>query len=155
MKLKCIAIGKTSTPHGIDQVQLYTQRIQRFVPFEWIELKEAKHLKNNPSNTLKLEGENVLKALGTNDTLILFDEKGKSMDSIGFARFMDRQSIAHKTIVFCIGGAYGFSESLRKRANGTISLSPMTFPHQLARVVGLEQIYRGCTIINNHPYHHV
>ncbi|MED5362558.1 MAG: 23S rRNA (pseudouridine(1915)-N(3))-methyltransferase RlmH, partial [Bacteroidota bacterium] len=85
-----------------------------------------------------------------------FDEKGKQMDSKTFSQFISKQTMLKSgTLVFCLGGAYGFSESLRKRAKRMVSLSPMTFPHQLARVIALEQLYRAYTIINHHPYHHV
>ena len=88
--------------------------------------------------------------------MILFDEKGKQMDSKAFAQFISKQTMLESgSLVFCLRGAYGFSESLRKRAKGMVSLSPMTFPHQLARVIALEQLYRAYTIINHHPYHHV
>ena len=155
MKIKCVGIGKTVGAYGLEQVQTYVKRIQRFIPFEWVELKEVKHHKNNPTTALQAEEELILKHVGNRDALILFDEKGKQMDSKAFAQFIDKHSMTHVgTLVFCLGGAYGFSDSLRKRANGMVSLSPMTFPHQLARMIALEQLYRACTINNHHPYHH-
>ena len=155
MKMKCVGIGKTVGEYGLKQVQTYVKRIQRFMPFEWVELKEVKHYKNNPTTALKAEEELILKYVGDRNALILFDEKGKQMDSKAFAQFIDNHRMTHGgALVFCLGGAYGFSDSLRKRANGMVSLSPMTFPHQLARVVALEQLYRACTINNYHPYHH-
>ena len=155
MKMKCVGIGKTVSVYGLEQVQTYVKRIQRFIPFEWVELKEVKHHKNNPTTALQAEEELIRKHVSDRDALILFDEKGKQMDSRAFAQFIDKHSVTHGgTLVFCLGGAYGFSDSLRKRANGMVSLSPMTFPHQLARVVALEQLYRACTINNHHPYHH-
>ena len=155
MKMKCVGIGKTVGEYGLVQVQTYVKRIQRFIPFEWVELKEIKHHKNNPTTALKAEEELILKHVGCRDALILFDEKGKQVDSKAFAQFIDRYCMTHSgNLVFCLGGAYGFGDSLRKRANGMISLSPMTFPHQLARVVALEQLYRACTINHQHPYHH-
>lgn len=155
MKMKCVGIGKTVGQYGLEQVQTYVKRIQRFMPFEWIELKEVKHHRNNPITALQAEQELILKYVSDRDALILFDEKGKQMDSKVFAQFIDKHSMIHGgTLVFCLGGAYGFSDSLRQRANGMVSLSPMTFPHQLARVVALEQLYRACTINNHHPYHH-
>ena len=155
MKMKCIGIGKTVGAYGLEKVQIYVKRIQRFIPFEWVELKEFKHHKNNPATALQAEEDLILKHVSSRDALILFDEKGKLMSSKAFAQFMDKHNMTQGgTIVFCLGGAYGFSDSLRKRANGIVSLSPMTFPHQLARVVALEQIYRACTINNHHPYHH-
>lgn len=155
MKMKCVGIGKTVGAYGLKQVKIYVERIQRFMPFEWIELKEVKHHKNNPKTSLQAEEELILKHVSDGDALILFDEKGKRMGSTGFAQFINKHSMTYGgTLVFCLGGAYGFGDSLRKRANGMVSLSPMTFPHQLARVVALEQIYRACTINNHHPYHH-
>ena len=153
--MKCIGMGKTVGAYGLEKVQIYVKRIQHFMPFEWVELKEFKHHKNNPATALQAEEELILKHVRSRDALILLDEKGKLMDSKAFAQFIDKQNMTHGgTLVFCLGGAYGFGDSLHKRANGMVSLSPMTFPHQLARVVALEQIYRACTINNHHPYHH-
>ena len=155
MKIKCVAIGKTVGSYGIEEVKTYEKRIQYFMPFEFIELKEFKHNKHNRENALFSEEKSILKHVGSRDALILFDEKGKQMDSKTFAQFISKQTLESRTLVFCLGGAYGFSESLRKRAKGLVSLSPMTFPHKLARVIAIEQLYRACTIINHHPYHHV
>lgn len=155
MKIKCVGIGKTVGAYGLEQVQTYVQRIQRFMSFEWVELKEVKHNKNNRTTALQHEEELILKHVGDRDALILFDENGKQMDSKAFSQYVNKYNMTHGgTLVFCLGGAYGFSDSLRKRANGMVSLSTMTFPHQLARVVALEQLYRACTINNRHPYHH-
>ena len=156
MKIKYVAIGKTVGPYGLEEVQTYVKRIQHFIPFEFIELKEIKHNKHNRENALLAEEISILKHVSSRDALILFDEKGKQMDSKAFAQFISKQTMLESgTLVFCLGGAYGFSESLRKRAKGIVSLSPMTFPHQLARVIALEQLYRAYTIINHHPYHHL
>ena len=155
MKMKCIGIGKTVGAYTLEKVQIYVKRIQHFIPFEWVELKEFKHHKNNSTTALQAEEELILKYVSDRDALILFDEKGKQMNSKVFAQFINKYSmIQGGTLVFCLGGAYGFSDSLRKRANEMVSLSAMTFPHQLARVVALEQLYRACTINNHHPYHH-
>ncbi len=156
MKIKCVAIGKTVGLYAIEEVQTYVKRIQHFMPFEFIELKEIKHNKHNRENALLTEEKSILKHVSSRDALILFDEKGKQMDSKAFAQFISKQTMLKRgTLVFCLGGAYGFSESLRKRAKRMVSLSPMTFTHQLARVIALEQLYRAYTIINHHPYHHV
>ena len=156
MKIKCVAIGKTVGLYAIEEVQTYVKRIQHFMPFEFIELKEIKHNKHNRENALLTEEKSILKHVRSRDALILFDEKGKQMDSKAFAQFISKQTMLKRgTLVFCLGGAYGFSESLRKRAKRMVSLSPMTFTHQLARVIALEQLYRAYTIINHHPYHHV
>ena len=155
MKMKCVGIGKTVGAYGLEQVQTYVQRIQRFMSFEWVELKDVKHNKNNRTTDLQHVEELILKHVGDRDALILFDENGKQMDSKAFSQYVNKYNMTHGgTLVFCLGGAYGFSDSLRKRANGMVSLSPMTFPHQLARVVALEQLYRACTINNRHPYNH-
>ena len=155
MKIKCVAIGKTVGSYGLEEVQTYVKRIQHFMPFEFIELKEIKHNKHNLENALLTEEKSIVKHVSSRDGLILFDEKGKQMDSKAFAQFISKQTMLQSgALVFCLGGAYGFSESLLKCAKGMVSLSPMTFPHQLARVIALEQLYRACTIINHHPYHH-
>ena len=156
MKIKYVAIGKTVGSYGLEEVQTYVKRIQHFIPFEFIELKEIKHNKHNRENALLAEEISILKHVSNRDALILFDEKGKQMDSKAFAQFISKQTMLESgSLVFCLGGAYGFSESIRKRAKGMVSLSTMTFPHQLARVIALEQLYRAYTIINHHPYHHV
>ena len=156
MKIKYVAIGKTVGSYGLEEVKTYVKRIQHFIPFEFIELKEIKHNKHNRENALLAEEISILKHVSSRDALILFDEKGKQMDSKAFAQFISKQTMLESgSLVFCLGGAYGFSESLRKLAKGMVSLSPMTFPHQLARVIALEQLYRAYTIINHHPYHHV
>ncbi|MEC7617446.1 MAG: 23S rRNA (pseudouridine(1915)-N(3))-methyltransferase RlmH, partial [Bacteroidota bacterium] len=142
--------------YGLEEVQTYVKRIQHFIPFEFIELREIKHNKDNRENALLAEEISILKHVRSRDALILFDEKGKQMDSKAFAQFISKQTMLESgSLVFCLGGAYGFSESMRKRAKGMVSLSTMTFPHQLARVIALEQLYRAYTIINHHPYHHV
>ena len=156
MKIKCVAIGKTVGSYVIEEVQTYVKRIQHFIPFEFIELKEIKHNKHNRQNALLAEEISILKHVRSRDALILFDEKGKQMDSKAFAQFISKQTMLESgSLVFCLGGAFGFSESMRKRAKEMVSLSTMTFPHQLARVIALEQLYRAYTIINHHPYHHV
>ena len=156
MKIKYVAIGKTVGSYGLEEVQTYVKRIQHFIPFEFTELKEIKHNKHNRENALLAEEIRILTHVSSRDALILFDEKGKQMDSKAFAQFISKQTMLESgSLVFCLGGAYGFSESLRKLAKGMVSLSPMTFPHQLARVIALEQLYRAYTIINHHPYHHV
>ena len=110
MKMKCVGIGKTVGAYGLEQVQTYVKRIQRFMPFEWVELKEVKHHKNNPTTALQAEEELILKHVSDRDALILFDEKGKQMNSRAFAQFIDKHSMTHGgTLVFCLGGAYGFS----------------------------------------------
>ena len=125
-------------------------------PLNGLSSKKSNTTKTIQTTALQAEEELIMKHVGDRDALILFDEKGKQMDSKAFAQFIDKYSMTHGgTLVFCLGGAYGFSDSLRKRANGMVSFSPMTFPHQLARVVALEQVYRACTINNNHPYHHI
>ena len=94
-------------------------------------------------------------AINHDDTLILLDERGKTYTSVAFAKFIEQKTLqSSKSLVFCIGGAYGFSEEVRARANGLISFSDMTFSHQMIRVFAVEQIYRAMTIINNEPYHH-
>ena len=95
MKMKCVGIGKTVGEYGLKQVQTYVKRIQRFMPFEWVELKEVKHYKNNPTTALKAEEELILKYVGDRNALILFDEKGKQMDSKAFAQFIDNHRMTH------------------------------------------------------------
>ena len=156
MKIKLLAVGKTHKPELSKWIDDYTKRIGRYMPFEWVVVKDAKKTnKTNPEFVKNQEGILILNAINTSDTLILLDEKGKAYSSVDFAKFIAQKSLqSTKSLVFCIGGAYGFSKDIRQRANGLISFSTMTFSHQMIRVFAVEQIYRAMTIIKNEPYHH-
>lgn len=147
-------VGKTNEKYFIDAISEYEKRIKRFIPFEIITIPDSKGIKS--ADVLKgSEGELILKSVKDEDYVVLLDEKGKSFTSVKFAAYVERLLCrSDKRIVFVIGGAYGFSQPVYERADDKISLSEMTFSHQLVRVVFTEQLYRAFTIINNQPYHH-
>ncbi len=155
MKIKFILIGKTSFNFVDEGIKMYLQRIKRFVDFEIITIPDLKNTKKlNPVQIKEKEGSLILKQLKTNDFLILLDEKGKSLNSVEFAGFIsNKQDAGTKQLSFVVGGAYGFSQDLYKRANYLLSLSAMTFSHQIIRLFFMEQIYRAYTIIKGLPYH--
>lgn len=155
MKLEIWAIGKT-TPDWLNTgIQEFLKRVQTFQPMEFVIFNDVKNAKSLPNETLKIkEGELVLQKIQSDDLLILFDDKGKSFSSETFAQYLEKlRSISKKRVVFLIGGAYGFSQEVYQRAEVKVSLSSMTFSHQMIRLIAVEQIYRGFSILHNHPYH--
>ncbi len=155
MKICVAFIGKTEAGPYKELIDTFLNRSKGFLQVECIEFSDVKVSKNTkPDDLKKLEAERVLKRIQPNDRLFLLDEKGKSMNSRKFSEFLEREKDQPGgKLWFLIGGAFGFDSSLYTRANGKISLSPMTMNHQLARVVLSEQIYRALTIMFNHPYH--
>lgn len=154
MKLAFLMVGKTTEAYFAEAIGEYEKRIKRYVPFETIVIPDIKGTKEASLQKLA-EGEMILKALRNDDYVILLDEHGREFSSMEFAARLEKLTgMSNKRGVFVIGGAYGFSDEVRKRGNETISLSKMTFSHQLVRVVFTEQLYRGFTILNNQPYHH-
>jgi len=155
MKLSLFFVGKTSSDYLEKGIAEYEKRIKRYIDFEIKTIKDLKASKSMPVKTVKLkEGEQILKQLKNNDILILLDEKGKLFTSREFAQYINhKNSTAVKNLIFLVGGAYGFSEEIYKRANGKISLSKMTFSHQPIRLLFVEQLYRAFTIIKGEPYH--
>ncbi len=155
MNIKFVLIGKTSFKFVKEGMDMYLQRLKRFVDFEIIIIPDLKNQKKLSIQQIKeKEAELILKQLKTNDFLILLDEKGKSLNSLKFADFIrKKQDTATKQLIFTVGGAYGFSDAVYKRANFLLSLSAMTFSHQIIRLFFMEQIYRAYTIINSLPYH--
>ncbi len=155
MKLQLWTIGKTNDAYLKDGCAQYTKRLPHYLPFEYIEIPEPKNTKVS-SDVLKKEEEKLLfDRLQDSDQLILLDEKGSEFTSAEFAGFIQKKmnSVAGN-LIFLIGGPYGFSEAVYKRANGKIALSKMTFSHQMVRLFALEQLYRACTIIKGEKYHH-
>lgn len=150
-----MSIGKTSYPYLTEGINVYLPRISRYVPFVYAELPLPKHSASLPREKLLAEEAKAFMAqLEASDMLFLFDEKGREYTSREFSVLLEKQlSTAAKNTVFAIGGAYGFHSSLYERANGLISLSRMTFSHQMVRVFALEQIYRAFSIMRNEPYH--
>lgn len=156
MKIKFWMIGKTAESYIEKGMEIYEKRLPHYLPFQSEILPDIKQAKNMDQPTLKLrEGESILKKLDNRDFLVLMDENGKQFRSIDFAAQIERWSIQGiDAMVFLIGGAYGFSDEIYERANFKMSLSPMTFSHQMVRLIFLEQLYRACSINKGEPYHH-
>lgn len=156
MKIKVICVGKTHHAALKSWLPDYCKRLSRYTSFDWHEINEVKNTKNLPEKQQKIdEGKRILEAVRASDTLILFDEKGSTHTSKGFAGFLQKQMNAGtKKLVFIIGGPYGFSQQLCDRAQYKIALSEMTFSHQMVRIFVAEQLYRAFSILNNQPYHH-
>ncbi len=155
MKVQLIKVGKDQEKYITDGFELYKKRITNYLPFEDIIIPVLKNTKNLSGDAFKQkEGELILKYLKEDSFVILMDEKGETYDSQGFAGFVQgRMNSGVKVLTFVIGGAYGFSQSVYKKAHGMVSLSRMTFSHQIVRLIFMEQLYRALTIINNQPYH--
>ena len=133
----------------------YHERIEHYMPFDIAvipELKNTKHLSNEQQK--EREGELILEQIKPMDTVVLLDEHGEEYRSIEFANWLQKKQLTARRLVFVIGGPYGFSPSVYSRANEKISLSRMTFSHQMVRLIFTEQLYRACTIIKGEPYHH-
>jgi 23S rRNA (pseudouridine1915-N3)-methyltransferase len=156
MQIKLIAIGKTDSPELDRLISIYQNRLSHYVRFSFDIIADLKNNKNLSEKLQKeAEGKLILDKISSTDRLILLDEKGKEMNSIGFSTFLQKQmNSGIKQLVLVIGGPYGFSEAVYKKAAGTLSLSKMTFSHQMVRLFVVEQLYRGFTILKNEPYHH-
>ncbi|WP_446776609.1 23S rRNA (pseudouridine(1915)-N(3))-methyltransferase RlmH [Macellibacteroides fermentans] len=156
MKISLIVIGKTDASYFVDAINEYKNRLVHYIPFEMEIIPDIKNVKNLREEQQKeKEGELILKILQPGDYLVLLDEHGKSFTSMEFATYLERKMhVVSKRLVFVIGGPYGFSEAVYKAASEKISLSKMTFSHQMIRLIFVEQIYRAMTILNNEPYHH-
>lgn len=156
MNIKLLAIGKTDNKNLQVLIEEYTRRLGFYVKFELELIPDIKNVKNLSESEQKIkEGQLILNKLSPTDYLILLDENGKEFSSVGFSEFLQKKMNAGlKTIVFVIGGPYGFSDEVYQKAQGKISLSQMTFSHQMIRLFVIEQMYRAFTILNNEPYHH-
>lgn len=156
MKIQLLLIGKTGFPFVKEGMDEYSKRIKRYTEFNVQTIPDLKGTKSWSIDQLKEEeGKRILKSINTRDFVILLDERGEDPDSFEFARFMEKQMLASvKSIVFVIGGAYGFSDEVYSRGNSLLSLSRMTFSHQVIRMVFMEQLYRAFTILRGEPYHH-
>lgn len=157
MKLTLLLTGKTSFAYINDGLSIYKKRLAFYIPFNIVELPDIKGTSSLTKEQVKQkEGEAMLKLIKRSDTLILLDERGESFTSLQWAAFLEKQMIVNpgRDITFAIGGAYGFSGEIYKRADGMVSLSKMTFSHQIVRLLFIEQLYRAFTIIKGDPYHH-
>lgn len=156
MKIRLLAIGKTDSKNLQPLIEEYCKRLGFYAPFSFEIIPDIKNSKNLSEKQQKAaEGIELLKRIDKSDNLIILDEKGKTYSSVQFSEFLQKKmNSGLKNLIFIIGGPYGFSDDLYKRANGKISLSTMTFSHQMVRLFFIEQLYRGFTILRNEPYHH-
>ncbi|MFH1005062.1 MAG: 23S rRNA (pseudouridine(1915)-N(3))-methyltransferase RlmH [Bacteroidota bacterium] len=152
MNITLICTGKTSEKYVSEGMKIYIERLNHYCRFNLIEIEAGK---GDEHQIRKKESENILNRVGESDFLILLDEKGKEFTSAGFAELIHHhQNISTRHLIFITGGAYGFSNDVYKKANQKLSLSQMTFPHQLVRIIFLEQLYRAMTILQGKKYHH-
>jgi len=156
MKIALLVVGKTTDNHLQNCIAEYFKRLTHYIPFEIQIIPELKNTKGLSCEVQReKEGELILKSLADANEVILLDEKGTQFTSLEFSQQIEKQlGSGKKKIVFVIGGPYGFSKDVYKTANSKISLSKMTFSHQMIRLIFVEQLYRAFTILNNEPYHH-
>jgi 23S rRNA (pseudouridine1915-N3)-methyltransferase len=156
MKIVLMQTGKTSDKHMSLIADLYSTRISKYHAFETITIPDLKNTRNMPVEEQKIkEGKKILQNLNPDDFIVLLDERGKEFRTIEMAGWLERIfMMPRKRLVFIIGGPWGFSVEIYGKADFSISLSKMTFPHQLVRLLFLEQLYRACTVIKGEPYHH-
>lgn len=156
MKIILLAIGKTDAGYFVEAINEYQKRLEHYIPFE---IQIIPDIKNTKSLTMEQqkekEGELILKNVQPGDYLVLLDDKGKEYTSMQFASYIEKKThTVSKRLIFAIGGPYGFSEAVYQKANEKLTLSRMTFSHQMVRLIFVEQLYRAMTILNNEPYHH-
>ena len=155
MKITLLVVGKTTDSRLSALIEEYRQRLTHYVPFEWVVVPDIKNAKSLSEEQLKVaEGEAILSRLTPSMDVILLDEHGKEFRSIEYAEWLQKKMGSGKDLTLVIGGAYGFSKEVYARANGKISMSQMTFSHQMIRIMAIEQIYRAMTILRGEPYHH-
>jgi 23S rRNA (pseudouridine1915-N3)-methyltransferase len=156
MKITLLVVGKTEDKYLIEGIEKYLNRLKHYIGFNLLVIPDIKNTKNlTEAQQKSKEGELILKQISNLDMVILMDEKGKKYTSVKFSDYLNKQMIGSvQQLTFVIGGPYGFDDSVYKRANGTISLSDMTFSHQMVRLFFVEQLYRAFSILKGEPYHH-
>ena len=156
MKVALILVGKTVNKHFVELIDEYAGRVKHYIGFDIVTIPELKNTKNLSTDQQKQqEGELILKQLQAGDYVVLLDEHGKELRSVEFSAYMEQKmQTVNKRLVFVIGGPYGFSPEVYGRANEKLSLSKMTFSHQMVRLIFVEQLYRAMTIMRGEPYHH-
>lgn len=156
MDIVLLTVGKTTTDYLISGIEEYCKRLKRYVPFSLVSLPDIKNTRKLTEEQQKIaEGENILGFLSPGDLAVLLDEGGEECTSRGFSGWIERGlASGRKRMVFVIGGPYGFSPAVYARADKKISLSRMTFSHEMARLFFVEQVYRAMTILRGEPYHH-
>ena len=156
MKIKLIVVGKTHAKYLIQAEEEYQQRLKHYIKFEKVIVPDLKNSKNlTPIEQNRREGELIISKIEKNEEVVLLDDKGVEFTSIKFAQFINQKMIqSTRCLTFIIGGAYGFSDEVYTRANAKLSLSKMTFSHQMVRMIFKEQLYRALTILKGEKYHH-
>ncbi|HEA28925.1 MAG TPA: 23S rRNA (pseudouridine(1915)-N(3))-methyltransferase RlmH [Leeuwenhoekiella sp.] len=156
MNIKLLCIGKTDDRNLYELILMYSKRLGFYINFQLEIIPDLKKTKNlNEEQQKEKEGQLILNKLNAQDQLVLLDEKGKEYTSMGFSNYLQKKmNSGIKTLVFVIGGPYGFSREVYDKAQGKVALSKMTFSHQMIRLFMVEQLYRGFTILKNEPYHH-
>lgn len=155
MKTILVLIGKTDNKHISACISDYAERIGHYMPFEIVTLPDVKNTKSLTEEQQKeTEGKVLMKIIQPTDHVVLLDEHGNEPRSVELAEWLRKKQMTARRLVFIIGGPYGFSPTLYQRANEKLSLSRLTFSHQMVRMIFTEQIYRACTIIKGEPYHH-
>lgn len=155
MKLTLLLTGKTTDVHLDALIGEYTKRLGHYVPFALQVIPELKNAKSLTQEQVKeQEGQLILKSLTPNQEVILLDEHGREYRSVEFADFVQRKLSSGRDVTFVVGGPYGFSKAVYDRADGQVSISKMTFSHQMIRLLFTEQLYRAMTILHHEPYHH-
>ena len=155
MRITLLVVGKTTDVHIETLIQEYQKRLTHSIPFALQIIPELKNTKAlTPEQQKQAEGELILRAITAATDLILLDEHGKEFRSIEFSDYLQKKMSAGRDVVFVVGGPYGFSDAVYQRSNGKISLSKMTFSHQMVRLFFVEQVYRSMTILRGEPYHH-
>ncbi|MES2873978.1 MAG: 23S rRNA (pseudouridine(1915)-N(3))-methyltransferase RlmH [Bacteroidota bacterium] len=156
MKITLLTIGKTEDKYLLDGIEVYLKRLKHYIPFKITEIPELKGTKNLSRDQQKSkEAELIFKNINNTDHVILLDENGQDLSSKQFSAFLNKKMVGgQQHVVFVIGGPYGFSEEIYTRSNEKISLSRMTFSHQMIRLFFIEQLYRAYTILKGEPYHH-
>ncbi|WP_190809746.1 23S rRNA (pseudouridine(1915)-N(3))-methyltransferase RlmH [Flagellimonas sp. S3867] len=156
MQITVLAIGKTDSKELAQLIAMYEKRLGHYIKFKFVVIPDLKNSKNLSEKLQKeKEGELILNQVHSSDILVLMDEKGKQLSSMEFSQFLQKKmNSGIKNLILVIGGPYGFSNEVYQRCNGQLSLSKMTFSHQMVRLFLIEQLYRGFTILRNEPYHH-
>lgn len=156
MDIELMTVGKTTSKVISQGIEEYVKRLRRYIPYSINVLPDVKNAgKLKPILQKESEGEMILSKLSMSDYVVLLDERGKEYTSVEFASFIERQMVAgRKRVVFIVGGPYGFSDAVYERADTEVSLSKMTFNHEMVRLFFTEQVYRAMTILKGEPYHH-
>lgn len=155
MKITLLTVGKTDKGWIKDGIEIYRGRLSHYVGFELKEIPELKNVSAFTREQIKeKEGELILRSLRPDDHVVLLDERGEQCSSVAWSKNLEKLMLRGRNLVYVVGGAYGFSQSVYERSNAMISFSRMTFSHQMIRVIFIEQLYRAFTIMNGEPYHH-